>query len=69
MTDAGITIDKSNIEDLESKDKYRSSGTNIRKSDEERQLKLAKKNLLAMGHLTMLFGSKDLLKKCFCEYQ
>ena len=57
---AGITIDESDIENLESKDKYGSSRTNVRTSDEERQLKLAKKNLLAMAHLTIWFGSEAL---------
>ena len=63
LTDAGIAIDESDIEDLESKEKHGSSGTNVRTRDEEKQLKLAKKKLLAMAHLTMAFGSEALLNK------
>ena len=38
------------------------SGQAMRKSNEEKQLRLAKKDLLAMAHLTMAFGTEALLK-------
>ena len=63
LTDARILINESEIEILEAKEKYGLSGTNIRTMYEEKQLKLAKKKLLAMAHLTMAFGSEALLNK------
>ena len=63
LTDAGIAIDENDIEIYELKEKYGSSGSNVRTSDEEKQLRLAKKNLLAMAHLTMAFGTEALLNK------
>ena len=63
LTDSGMTIEESEIENLEAKDKVGSGGGNARTNDEEKQLKMATKNLLAMAHLTMAFGSEALLNK------
>ena len=59
----GITITKDDIETLELRPKHGSSGTGARTADEEKKLKIGKKNLLAMAHLTMAFGSEGLLNK------
>ena len=66
LTDAGIAIDENEIEIYELKEKYGSSGSNVRTSDEEKQLRLAKKNLLAMAHLTMAFGTEAPANKISC---
>ena len=63
LVNAGITIDEADIEILEVKPSALAGGTGARTTDEERQLRLAKKNLLAMAHLTMAFGSEALLNK------
>ena len=60
LSDASITITEADIEGLESKP---SSGTGAITADEKKQLKLAKKNLNAMAHLTMAFGTEALLNK------
>ena len=60
LSDAGITITEADIEGLELKP---SSGTGAITANEKKQLKLAKKNLNAMAHLTMAFGMEALLNK------
>ena len=56
-------IHQLDVEDLEGKPKYGSGVTGARTQDEEKQMKLGKKNMLAMAHLTMSFGTKALLNK------
>ena len=63
LKDSGMTITEDEIETLELKPKHGSSRTGARTADEEKQLKMGKKNLLAMAHLTMAFGSEGLLNK------
>ena len=63
LEDASITINEEDVEDLEMKPKYGSGATGARTRDEEKQFRLGKKNLLAMAHLTMAFGSEGLLNK------
>ena len=63
LNDAGITIKEEDIETLENRPSHASGGTGARISDEEIQLKLGKKNLTAMVHLTMAFATKALLNK------
>ena len=61
LSDLGITITEGEIEALQLKPKHGSGGNGARKIDEEKQLKLGKKNLVAMAHLTMAFESEALL--------
>ena len=63
LKDAGIMITESDVEDLEEKPKYGSGETDARTENEEKQLRLGKKNMLAMAHLTMAFGTEALLNK------
>ena len=63
LKDAGITIVEGDIKTLEAKPKHGSGDTGARTAEEEKQLKLGKKNLVAMAHLTMAFGSEALLNK------
>ena len=63
LKDAGITITEDDIETLEVQPLLATGGTGARTAAEEKQLKLAKKNLNAMVHLTMSFGSEALLNK------
>ena len=63
LKDAGITITKSDVKDLEEKPKYGYTVKGARTQGEEKQMKLCKKNMLAMAHLTMSFGTKALLNK------
>ena len=63
LKDTGITIDEEDIKALEERPKYGSGKINERSADKENQLKLGKKNLVAMAHLTMAFGSEALLNK------
>ena len=63
LKDADITITEDDIETLEAKPSLAAGGTGARTTEEEKQLKLAKKNLTAMAHLTMLFGTEALLNK------
>ena len=58
LKDAGITITEDGIKMLVAKPSLKTGGTSIRTEGEEEQLKLAKKNLTAMAHLTVLFGSE-----------
>ena len=68
LVDAGITIAEADIETLELKPKYESGTTGARDADEEKQLRLGKKNLLAMAHLTMALGTEGLLNKIPLSY-
>ena len=63
LKDAGITITEDDIETLEAKPSLGSGETGARTAEEEKQLKLARKNLTAMAHLTMSFGTEALLNK------
>ena len=63
LKDAGITITEADIETLEERPLLATGGTGARTSDEEKQLELGKKNLTAMAHLTMSFGTEALLNK------
>ena len=63
LKDAGITITKADIEVLEAKPLLATGGTGARSADEEKQLRLAEKNLTTMAHLTMLFGTEAFLNK------
>ena len=63
LSDSGITIEEEDIETLENKPSHGSGTTGARTADEEKQLKLGKKNLTAMAHLTMAFGTEALLNK------
>ena len=58
-----LTIKEEAIEDLEQRPKHGSLGVNQRSAEEEKNLRLGRKNLLAMAHLTMAFGSEGLLNK------
>ena len=63
LKDAGLTISESEMEVLEMKTAPGSGGSNEQTTDEDKQFRLGKKNLLAMAHLTEVFGSKGFLKK------
>ena len=63
LKDVGITITEADIDTLDKKPKYGSGETGARSQDKEKQLKLGKRNLLAMAHLTTEFGSEWLLNK------
>ena len=63
LKDAGITITENDLELLEVKQSLAVGGTGARTAVEEKQLKLGKKNLMAMAHLTMSFGTEALLNK------
>ena len=63
LKDAGMTIVEADIETLEARPKHGSGDTGARSTEEEKQMKLGKKNLVAMAHLTMAFGSEALLNK------
>ena len=63
LSDVGITIEEADIKGLELKPKHGSGTTGAQSAEEEKQLRLAKKNLMAMAHLTMAFGSEALLNK------
>ena len=63
LVNAAITINEADIETLEAKPLATTGGTGARTTVEEKQLRLGKRNLLTMTHLTMAFGSEALLNK------
>ena len=63
LKDAGITITKAEMKALEEKPLHAVRGYGARTANKEKQFKLGKKNLTAMAHLTMAFGTKALLNK------
>lgn len=58
-----LTIKEEALDDLEQRPKHGSLGVDQRSAEEEKNLRLGRKNLLAMAHLTMAFGSEGLLNK------
>ena len=68
LVDAGITIAEADIEMLKLKPEYGSGATGAQDADKEKQLRLGKKNFLAMAHLTMAFGTEGLLNKIPSSY-
>ena len=63
LKNPNLTIIEEDIETLDAKPAYGGRGSDARTEDEEKQLKIGKKNLLAMAHLTMAFGTEALLNK------
>ena len=68
LVDAGLMIAEADIKTLELKPKFGSGATGARDANKEKQLRLGKKNLLAMAHLTMAFGTEGLLNKIPSSY-
>ena len=63
LKDAGITITEAEMEMLDEQPSHTVRGAGARTANEEKQLKLGKKNLTVMAHLTMAFGTEALLNK------